>query len=143
VAEGHRFRLFVYGTLRQGEVDHELLASAERLGEQSTKSGYTLVELGPLAGMIEGGAGAVIGELYSVDYATLSACDKKRDHPRLFRRQSVMLADGSEAHAYLLDFDQVRGRRRIRSGDWRKRFEAKPPEPGPFVRWARSRHSRG
>lgn len=117
-----RFRLFAYGNFREGEADHQLLAGAEKLGQVSTKTGYTLIELGPLAGMIEGGLGAVVGELYSVDYPTLSACDKKRDHPRLFRRTTVVLADGSDAHAYLLDPDQVRGRRRVRGGDWRRRF---------------------
>jgi gamma-glutamylcyclotransferase (GGCT)/AIG2-like uncharacterized protein YtfP len=138
----HRFPLFVYGTFLPGERDHETLAGAERIGEARTRDGYTLVEVGPLAGLIEGGMGAVAGELWSVEYTTLSACDVKRDHPRLFRRKDVVLSDGSVAHAYFLDPEQVRGKRRIRGGDWRRRFEAKSPEPGPLVRWARARHSR-
>ncbi len=124
LAGERRFKLFVYGSFLEGEPDHGLIAGAERIGAVVTRTGYTLVELnGPLAGMIEGGDGAVVGELYSVDYATLAACDAKRDHPRLFRRGNVVLEDGSQAHAYFLDADQVRGRRRVRSGDWRRRFE--------------------
>jgi gamma-glutamylcyclotransferase (GGCT)/AIG2-like uncharacterized protein YtfP len=137
-----RFRLFVYGTFLPGERDHETLAGAERIGEVRTRDGYTLVEVGPLAGLIEGGRGSVAGELWSLEYATLSACDVKRDIPRLYRRKEVVLEDGSTAHAYLLDIEQVRGKRRIRGGDWRRRFEAERPEPGPLVRWARARHSR-
>jgi gamma-glutamylcyclotransferase (GGCT)/AIG2-like uncharacterized protein YtfP len=140
---GKKFLLFVYGTFLQGERDHETIAGAERVGEARTREGYTLVEVGPLAGMIEGGRGAVAGDLYSVEYATLSACDVKRDHPRLFRRKDVVLADGQVAHAYFLEPEQVRGKRRIRGGDWRRRFEVKSPEPGPLVRWTRSRNSRG
>jgi gamma-glutamylcyclotransferase (GGCT)/AIG2-like uncharacterized protein YtfP len=140
------FRLFVCATFMKGEPDHALLERAESLGPATTKVGYSLVEVGTLGGMIEGGLGAVVGELYSVDYETLAACDKKRDHPRLFRRGIVMLADGNEAHAYLLDMEQVRGRRRIRGGDWRRRFapraQGELAPAGAFVRWARGRHSR-
>ncbi len=138
-----RFALFAYGTFLPGERDHETLTGAELVGEARTRDGYTLVEVGPLAGMIEGGLGAVFGLLYSVEYATLSACDVKRDHPRLFRRKDVTLEDGTIAHAYFLEPEQVRGKRRIRGGDWRRRFEVKSPEPGPLVRWARGRSSRG
>ncbi len=138
----HKFRLFAYGTLRIGEPDHELLAGSELAGVVSTRAGYSLIELGPLAGMIESGNSCVVGELWLVEYPTLAACDKKRDHPRLYKRMQIVLADGSSAEAYLLDPDQVRGRRRLRGGDWKKRFEAKPPEPGSFVRWARRRHER-
>jgi hypothetical protein len=54
----------------------------------------------------------------------------------------IELADGRHAQAYVLDRDQVRGRRRIRSGDWRARFRV---ERGPgardaqFVEWPRKR----
>ena len=134
-----RFRLFVYGTFLAGEADHELLAGAELLGEIRTREGYALVELGPLGGLVETASGTVQGELYSVSYETLAACDRKRDHPRLFKRRAVLLADGSEAHSYLLDLEQVRGRRRLRDGDWRARFSAKKAPEGPWASWARSR----
>src|SRR4051812_1772315 len=70
-----RFRLFVYGTFLVGEPEHGVIAGAEPLGPMRTAPGYTLVELQGLAALVEGGAGDVAGELYLVDYDTLSACD--------------------------------------------------------------------
>jgi gamma-glutamylcyclotransferase (GGCT)/AIG2-like uncharacterized protein YtfP len=146
VSEPHRFRLFVYGTLLEGEPDHGLLGGSRSLGPVATAAGYRLVELGPLAGMLEGGDELVHGELYEVVYDTLAACDKLRDHPRLFHRKTVKLADGSAAESYLMHPDQVRGRRRVRGGDWRSRFGARRAgelsEPGPFVSWTRARFGR-
>ncbi len=121
-----RYRLFAYGTLLPGEPDHELLQGAEPLGEARTKPCYQLVEHGPSAGLLEGGTVAVAGELYQLDVKTLAACDIKREHPVLYLRLPVRLADGSEAFAYFLRPEQTRGCRRIRDGDWKSRFKAKP-----------------
>lgn len=121
-----RYRLFVYGTLLAGEPDHELLRGAELLGQARTKPRYQLVEHGPAAGLLEGGAVAVVGELYQVDVHVLAACDIKREHPVLYLRQPVELADGTEAFAYFLRPEQARGCRRVRDGDWKSRFKAKP-----------------
>jgi len=137
------FRLFVYGSFLASEPESGVLAQAKALGPTSTEAGYTLHELGATAGLVEGGEGVVVGELYEVDFQLLSACDKKSDHPSLFHRATVKLTDGSEAHAYLLHADQVRGRRRVRGGDWVRRFEVERPSArdvgGPFARWARTR----
>ena len=138
-----RFRLFVYATLLEGEPEHDWLETAISLGPVRTASGYALVELGALGGLIETGDGSVVGELYEVVYDTLAHCDTKRDHPNLFHRKDVRLADDSVAHCYFLHLNQTRGRRRVRDGDWRQRFAPrKRPEAGPFVTWAKGRHSR-
>jgi gamma-glutamylaminecyclotransferase len=138
-------RLFVYGTFLHGEREHETLAGAELLGEIATAPGYRLVELDTLAALVESTIdGAVVGEVYALDAATLARCDVVRDCPRLYHRKVVRLADGSEAQAYFVEALQVRGRRRVRGGDWRKRFSSQAPdlhEAGPFVRWSRSRWS--
>ncbi|HZO15926.1 MAG TPA: gamma-glutamylcyclotransferase family protein [Polyangiaceae bacterium] len=138
----HRFRLFVYGTLLEGEPDHATLEGATRIGELRTSDGYAIVEMGALAGLVEGN-GSVLGELYEVSYDLLAACDRLRDHPRRYHRKTVRLEDGSEAEAYFVHPDQARGLRRVRDGDWRGRFRARrAPEAGPFVRWARARHGK-
>jgi len=137
-----RYRLFVYGTFLKGEPDHGLLEGADLLGTARSVPRYKLVESGPLAGLIEPGDTAVVGEIYEVDQPTLARCDLKREHPRLFQRKRVMLDDGGEAEAYLLSVEQARGLRRVRGGDWRNRFRKPRPEPGAFVQWARGRHGR-
>jgi hypothetical protein len=59
----------------------------------------------------------------------------------LFERIEIELADGTRAEAYVMPAHRVRGKRRIRSGNWRKRFGDGPGglRAGPLVEWARSR----
>jgi len=83
--------VFVYGTLRRGEANHGMLASGET---------------------------AVTGEVYRVSVTTLKALDVLEDHPRLFCRSVVCLADGTEVEAYLLAPEYMPGRQSITSGDW-------------------------
>jgi gamma-glutamylcyclotransferase (GGCT)/AIG2-like uncharacterized protein YtfP len=137
-----RFRLFAYGTFLPGEVDHEVIAAARHLGPARTAPCFTLVELNAFAGLLAEGSGQVQGELYELDYATLAACDVRRDHPRRYQRKTIALDDGSRAEAYLVLPEQALGRRRLRGGDWRSRFKRERPEPGAFVRWAKDRHRR-
>jgi gamma-glutamylaminecyclotransferase len=142
----HQFRLFVCDALLEGEAEHELIAGGRKIAAVATAPRYDLVEIRTGAGLVEGGRHAVQGELYEIDYATLAACDKKRDHPALFHRADVELEDGGVAHAYFLRPDQVRGLRRIRGGSYRDRLHKPAPpsvrDDSPFLRWARSRHDK-
>lgn len=141
--------LFVYDSLLAGEPEHDLLAGARALGEARTEPGFQLVDLGPTGALIKGGAGGVRGELYAVNRATLAAIDVRRGHPLLHQREPIRLSDGRVAQAYMLAMDQARGRRRLRSGDWRSRFGPasggadRPQSGGPLVSWARDRFRRG
>jgi gamma-glutamylaminecyclotransferase len=135
------YRLFDYGSLLPGEPDHGLLASARRLGPAKTPPAYYLVELSTYPALVPGGRVAVSGELYLVDAAALVAIDVKKELPVLFQRRTITLEGGELAEAYLMNLEQVRGRRRIHSGDWRERFSARRsgiPE-SPWAEWARSR----
>jgi gamma-glutamylcyclotransferase (GGCT)/AIG2-like uncharacterized protein YtfP len=139
------FLLFVYGTLLSGEPRHDLLRRARCLGAATTVPAFELVDLGPYPALVAGGTRAVVGELYEVPVEELAAIDVYEEHPVLFKRTTIELAHGTDrraAQAYLLDASQVRGRKRIHSGDWRARFR---PAPAPsardsaFVRWAKTR----
>lgn len=136
------FRLFVYGTFLPGEREHDLIAKSVSRGPAKTAKGYTLVETRALAGLLEGGEGDVVGELWEVTYEVLRACDKRRDHPVLYERKDVKLSDGTVAHAYVLRQEQAKGLRRIKHGDWKHRFSVTRPEPGALVQWAKSRYRR-
>jgi len=134
-------RLFFYGTLLPGERDHGLLAGAELLGPAVTQPLYQLVELNVYAALIPDGKVAVHGELYLVNLETRRQIDVKRQVPILFQRAKVRLADGSDAETYLMNPDQVRGKRRLAHGDWRKRFQPTLERrvPGQLVSWTRTR----
>lgn len=141
----HReIELFVYGSLLPGEPDHDLLATAEHLGSAATQPAFYLVELTGFPALVAGGALSVSGELYRIDAETLRRTDVRKEHPILFQRESIELSDGRFAAAYLMSLAQVRGRRRLKVGDWRKRFSLPPsttPE-SPWARWARGRSSK-
>jgi gamma-glutamylcyclotransferase (GGCT)/AIG2-like uncharacterized protein YtfP len=134
-------RIFFYGTLLPGERDHALLAKAELLGPALTEPLYQLVELNVYAALIPDGKIAVHGELYAVDLETRRQIDVSRQVPILFQRATIRLADGSDAETYLMNADQVRGKRRLAHGDWRKRFSPtlERRAPGQLVSWTRTR----
>jgi gamma-glutamylcyclotransferase (GGCT)/AIG2-like uncharacterized protein YtfP len=119
-------RLFVYGTMLSGEADHQLLVRAKLVGPARTTARYLLVETNVGAGLLEGGDCSVVGELYELDVAVLGACDVHRQHPLLYERRPVELEGAAAADAYFLRAEQARGRRRLRGGDWRARFDPAP-----------------
>jgi gamma-glutamylcyclotransferase (GGCT)/AIG2-like uncharacterized protein YtfP len=133
--------MFFYGTLLPGERDHALLANAEPLGSALTEPVYQLVELNVYAALIPDGRVAVHGELYAVSLETRRQIDVSRQVPILFQRATIRLSDGSEAETYLMTADQVRGKRRLAHGDFRKRFAPtlERQAPGKLVSWTRTR----
>jgi gamma-glutamylcyclotransferase (GGCT)/AIG2-like uncharacterized protein YtfP len=132
-------RLFVYGTLLSGERDHSLLNGSWRLDVVSTEPVFELHDIGAYAAMVPGGRTAILGELYALDLQTLADIDVRRQVPILFQRVQIRLADGSQVGSYVMDPEQVRGRRRLGHGDWRKRFAPGPrcPVESSFGRKAR------
>ena len=136
-------RLFVYGLLLQGEREHALLEGARLLEETSTAPQHTLVDLNFYPVLLLGGQVAVVGELYAVSRELRFKLDVHHQCPALFRRVRVRLADGTEAETYAMDEDKVRGKRRIRGGSWRGRFEPRKSSvpPGPMTEYARKRFS--
>ena len=113
--------LFVYGSLMRGEPANRLLEGARFVAESSTAPGFALVDFGDWPGMLREGDGAVRGELYAIPEALVPTLDRYEDHPAVFLRQEIDLADGTRAEAYLIRAESARGRPRIASGDWRLR----------------------
>jgi len=116
-------RVFVYGTLLRGEVNHQRLAGAELLGDCRTEPCFTLFNLGAYPGLGRGGRTAVAGEVYRVDGAGLKFLDRLEDYPRLYDRQLIPTPFG-RAWVYLYRGD-LSDRPVIRRGDWRA-FAADP-----------------
>jgi len=125
-----------------GEPAHALLDGAASLGPAKTKPAYDLFDLGPYPALTDGGTTAVVGEVVEVTVPMLAALDLHEEVPRLFERRPIELDDGRSVDAYLLDREKVRGRRRIRSGDWRARFQverAPGARDSAMVSWMRKR----
>jgi gamma-glutamylaminecyclotransferase len=114
-----RTLVFVYGTLLFGEYNHRHLTGARLIGAATTPPAFHLHDLGPFPGLVAGGEHAVSGEVYAVDEATLAALDLLEDHPRFYRRTSIVLADGANVETYLLTPEQVAGHPIISSASWR------------------------
>jgi gamma-glutamylcyclotransferase (GGCT)/AIG2-like uncharacterized protein YtfP len=118
-----RHRVFVYGTLRRGEVNHRLLEGAEFLGAHRTAPCFKLFLLGAYPGLTRGGASAIAGEVYAVDSACLRRLDRLEEYPRLYDRQLIPTPFG-RAWIYLYR-GRLEGRPVIQGGDWRA-FAADP-----------------
>ena len=113
--------LFIYGTLLQGEPNHERLAGARPLGAVRTPPLFTLMHMGEFPALVPGGTDVVTGELWDVDPDHLARLDEFEDHPAFYVRETVRLEDGREVFAYVLPPERARGARRIPGGDWRTR----------------------
>ncbi|MNS49465.1 Gamma-glutamylcyclotransferase family protein YtfP [compost metagenome] len=111
-------RVFVYGTLLEGEPNHHVLAGARFLGPARTLPAFELVSLGPYPAMVPGGRTAVVGEVYEVSDAGLARLDWLEGYPELYGRQAIELEGGTRAIAYVQRPAQAEGMPRIPSGDW-------------------------
>jgi gamma-glutamylaminecyclotransferase len=118
-------RVFVYGTLLRGEVNHYLLQDARLLGAHRTEPRFTLLLLGAYPGLVDGGDTAVSGEVYGVDAAGLRRLDRLEDYPRLYDRRIIPTVHGS-AWVYLYRGPR-RDRARLADGDWRRYVGAGHP----------------
>jgi len=116
-----RTRVFVYGTLMQGERNHLLIASDELVGPARTAPHYELVNLETYPALIRGGHTAVSGEVYAVAEDTLVALDELEGHPEYYQRGLIVLEDGALAQAYLLPRHEVVDQPRLLDGRWRQR----------------------
>ena len=124
-------RVFVYGTLLSGEVNHHLLCDARLLGAHRTEPRFTLLVLGAYPGLVDGGDTAVQGEVYAVDAAGLRRLDRLEDYPRLYDRRLIQTAHGS-AWVYIYR-GLRRDRPRLAHGDWR-RYASGPTPRAAAVR---------
>jgi gamma-glutamylcyclotransferase (GGCT)/AIG2-like uncharacterized protein YtfP len=116
-------RVFVYGTLMRGEVNHGLLAGAALLGPHRTAPCFGLLRVGAYPGAVRGGRGAIRGEVYRIDSAGLRRLDHLEEYPKLYDRQLIPTPYG-RAWIYLYRGPRV-DRPTIVGGDWRA-FAADP-----------------
>eukprot|EP00049_Salpingoeca_infusionum_P027118 m.30583 g.30583 ORF g.30583 m.30583 type:complete len:122 (+) comp9294_c0_seq2:223-588(+) len=113
--------VFAYGTLRKGESNHHFLESSKLLGNFCTPPRYTMYNIGPYPGLIEGDT-AIVGEVYEVDDATLQMVDELEGVPDMYRRDSVETPFGTAIIYIFQDKDYLKKEASvIPAGDWCKR----------------------
>jgi gamma-glutamylcyclotransferase (GGCT)/AIG2-like uncharacterized protein YtfP len=117
--------VFVYGSLLRGEPNHGLLREATWIGPARTPPAFRLVDLGRYPGMVAEGTTAVVGELYRVPARALAALDELEDHPAVYVRTHIRLADRRDALTYLLRAHVAAGRAEVPGGDWRAHLRSR------------------
>ena len=103
-----KHRLFVYGTLKQGQGRSVLLDGQTFLGEAQTEPHYRLLSCGPFPCLVEaeredvaGPGVSVEGELWEVDDECLARLDAVEGvDAGLFERKFVRLVSAEEVEAY-------------------------------------------
>ena len=137
--------LFVYGTLRRGEINHALLGSSRCESFLAVMPG-SLYDTGRgYPAMAEGkgeaaGAGIVCGEIYRVDEETLARIDDLEDYygpgdPRnLYERvERTARTDRGETDVLVYVSDKLRAGPEIPFGEWKLYRMAKKPALPYFV----------
>jgi len=91
-------RVFVYGTLKRGEPNHEVIrdarnGSAEYLGMAETVHRYPLVIASryniPFLVKAPDAGHKIIGEIFQVDETMLNFLDQFEGHPQYYERESI------------------------------------------------------
>lgn len=121
-------RVFVYGTLRKHEENHDLLKKAHRLYEQASVKGE-LFDTGFGYPALLHGDGSVYGEVYEVDDQTLIKLDRLEDFNEHDWENSLydriimnVQTDVEELQAYVYSMKNKKHSlfQKIESGDWKE-----------------------
>jgi gamma-glutamylcyclotransferase (GGCT)/AIG2-like uncharacterized protein YtfP len=112
-------KLFVYGSLLQGETAHFRLRGARLIARARTDAAFTLIDMGDYPALVEAGDTVVTGEIYAVDEGLLAELDEYEEAPAVYQRR-MLRAQGHEVIAYVLPERLAAGKPVIASGDWRR-----------------------
>jgi|SRR6056300_368341 gamma-glutamylcyclotransferase (GGCT)/AIG2-like uncharacterized protein YtfP len=120
------YKVFVYGTLRKGDVRFGVLEDLEEMGqakfirEAKTKPLYKLLDLGAFPGLKNGGYTEVVGEMWEIDKYTKQLLDNIEGVPILYQDEPVEIEGEKDVFAYFYQRED-RGYKEIKSGDWFKK----------------------
>jgi gamma-glutamylaminecyclotransferase len=82
---------FVYGSLKRGFHNNELLDRARFIGTAHTAPRFDLIDLGSFPAAIQG-KHSVSGEVYEVDARTMRDLDRLESNGSMYQRKKVPLA---------------------------------------------------
>ncbi|MES9865996.1 MAG: gamma-glutamylcyclotransferase family protein [Candidatus Thiodiazotropha sp. LLP2] len=109
-------KVFVYGTLKRTQVNHQLLNSATYLGLFNTQPYYKMFHLGGYPGVVKGGSTSIQGEVYQVDVLSMNKLDRLEGYPHAYTRELIQTPWGN-AWIYLYR-GSIEGRIAIPTGVW-------------------------
>lgn len=78
--------VFVYGSLKKGSYNHNLLLNSEFISQHITEQKYTMVDIGMYPAVIQSGNTAICGEIYKVEKNVLRALDELEGFPDYYDR---------------------------------------------------------
>lgn len=110
-------RVFVYGTLRAGELNESWLGNARHCGSAVTQPQFTLVDAGVYPAALDYGCTPIVGDLYEVDAAIFADLDTLEGYPVFYTRRLITTSAGA-AWIYLWAATRNRVWPVIDSGDW-------------------------
>ena len=112
--------MFVYGTLRKGQRNHDWLGNAAVVGTCTTLPRFTLVDAGGFPGVIEPGEQSIVGEVYQISTHVLYDLDELEGYPQLFDRRMIDTKFGS---CWIYIYLQPHGfEPKVMSGDWLRQY---------------------
>ena len=115
-------KVFVYGTLREGQGAHQFLDGAKKLGTCKIDTGKVCALTWFPAYVTNGNTG-VVGEVYEVTQEHIDRMDVYEGHPSLFRRCLVDTAYG-DAFIYVYQ-GSVSNEVVVEHGDWVRDYGTK------------------
>jgi gamma-glutamylcyclotransferase (GGCT)/AIG2-like uncharacterized protein YtfP len=114
--------VFVYGTLRTGDVRHGVDSFVKMLSPKAFIDGFDMLDLGGFPGLVPGD-GRIRGEVH--EYEHLRNLDRIEGHPDFYRRRQVPVFNDEggviyhDAWVYCLHHVPTRPKLPIiESGDW-------------------------
>lgn len=97
-----KHKVFVYGSLKKGFGNSQLLETAKFICEDTTKeSSFNMFSFGGFPGLNRGGAFKISGELYEVDDIDLARLDRLESNGSFYQREQVELDSGDKAWMYI------------------------------------------
>lgn len=87
-------RMFVYGSLKRGHTNHDLLMRSRYFADGSTMPTFEMLDFGHYPGVIEDGTYSIRGEVFLVTGAVMGIVDALEGHPFFYRRVEVPVRTG-------------------------------------------------
>jgi gamma-glutamylcyclotransferase (GGCT)/AIG2-like uncharacterized protein YtfP len=89
-------RLFVYGTLKKGHLNHKLLVDGRKISDGHTIKTFLMMNAGEFPVVFERGDGVaavlpITGELYEIEDRMLAALDQLEDLGRMYDRKTFQI----------------------------------------------------